>query len=667
MNRYTYGYYNQVYPAPIFYQQQHLPPYGYPLHPQYQPQIQHQLQTQQRPVQYTGSVENKVTETIQLQVEKEIKQGFATVVQEVLKSIHQGNETNNNNDKEINLQEAFKQRRFSALSSTASLPSSPKEIVEVKVTEAFVKECNENFGSEETSTKVQDAIKKMRILGGLQDPENGVRKVNIPEARMGLAILSGIRDKDAKMSALDSLLTLLKNDSLSSESSHELWKLTEKLTDLLYVKESQFYTTVDQIKYTEVYSLALELIQRHYGKKHIGAVTKDFKTKLTNTAQSLHGLNRRDEIKLAYYVGLSREAIRRIVDDQEELVEAGKRCFNVVAAISTLFHPLSWNPSNFSGYAGLAVDGINLQGPESWYNDILVINELSKKTISKDEKDPLFRLQGFVQRKSVGDNWKTAYASVEALYRISLEAKTESTALQALLGYLEPRLVRGSQEVGGLKGFVTYNVLHRYRNFKKDFKHIQVPRLHNPNIHIRANCVEKLIKLSDTSQYDKVRNTAIRILLNRIGKETERDILVDLTNFLNNQLENQQDPKILQEVIVVINTHHRIGKDKRVFDKFHNTAQARYAMTDNPAIIDELDKLPGMPKYVKSNNSRFRKISINSPVSIFRNKHEPSSHPSNSTVQTSNSPSNSFSQLPGTITTNPWQSGFFAVNSSSSQ
>ena len=50
-----------------------------------------------------------------------------------------------------------------------------------------------------------------------------------------------------------------------------------------------------QIKITQVYTLVAELLQRHYAKKHINAITKELKIELIETTKALQALNTHED------------------------------------------------------------------------------------------------------------------------------------------------------------------------------------------------------------------------------------------------------------------------------------------------------------------------------------------------------------------------------------
>jgi hypothetical protein len=394
---------------------------------------------------------------------------------------------------------------------------SPKEEVEEDVSEDFVKEFNEHYGSASNIEKARRLLDKMKKLGGLTGNQELSSHNDIPAARMGLCILAGLNHEEFKFEALDSLMTLLKKDPVTSSSSIQLIPLTIKLMKTLNNELIQSERIESQAKIAEAYNLSVELIQRHYYKKHINAITQDLKVQLVKTTSALKDLNRQEDAKLAFHAQAALEGIRRIVDDEKELYDVLGRFYHLVAAAGI---GLTQNDgATVLSEIALTFKDLDPHIKKSWYNGMLIFKELGKEAMSDPKK--LEALQAIIAQKYHKYSWKYTYAAQSVLTDIVINGKTESIRNQAF-GLNQP-----SPELPGIISFADCEKLNHKRDYKQ-LKHFKAPHMKDPNIRVRHGCIENLINIAQNSPDSAVRLKARQVLAKRLTVERDQNILSDI-------------------------------------------------------------------------------------------------------------------------------------------
>lgn len=383
---------------------------------------------------------------------------------------------------------------------------------EEDVTEEFVADFNKHYGNTQNEEKAERLIKKMQRIGGLL-PDRPVNiHVDIPTARMGLCILAGLNKPEYKMQALNGLLQLLKDDPVTKTSSTQLISLTIKLMQTLDRELIQAETIETQAKIAEAYSMALELIQRHYGKKHINAITDDLKVQLLSTANALKNLNRQDDPKVAFHIQAALEGIRRIVDDERELYDVIDRFYHaLVAAGSVLTMP--YGGSFESDHFELTFRDLDPHIKGSWYNGMLIFKELGRDALSDQTK--LFILQRIVGDAFARYSWKYSYAAMDVLTTITIKGTTENIRRQAFQGIKQLGI-----DFPGVISFANCNELIPHRDMKQ-ISHFKFPPIKDTNLRVRQGCIENLIKIAEKAPDKAIRMKARQALA--VRKNIERD------------------------------------------------------------------------------------------------------------------------------------------------
>lgn len=385
---------------------------------------------------------------------------------------------------------------------------------EEDVSESFVKKFNAHIGNKDNNKKAYRLIRKMQRLGGLLSPrKNQEVQIDIPSARLGLSYLAGLNDPVLKMKALDNLLHLLQNDPLEKETSIHLVSLSINLMHQMNRELMQAETLDVQIKITQVYSKVAELLQRHYSKKHINAITKELKTELINTIKALEAINSLEDQKLQFYTKLALEGVRRLVDDRKELFDIIERFFHGCAAIYSLgSYDISTGIQEFIN----TFKDLDPHFSGSWYNGVLILNEFVK--VAKSDPKKLQCIQILFREKYKKFNWKFTYAALEAFAELSLKGETEKIRETAFQGIKALGL-----DCPGLVAFAGTKELSRQIDLKP-MVHLKKPRRKNPNVIIRQSCAEHLAKIALESKDDGIRRKAKILLIQRLHLEKDKNI-----------------------------------------------------------------------------------------------------------------------------------------------
>lgn len=410
-------------------------------------------------------------------------------------------------------------------------PSAEKE-PEEDVSEEFVKNYNEHIGNKENQDKARRLIKKMKVLGGL-DPDNVPTQLDIPAARMGFAILAGLKNYQHKMTALENLRKLLAKDEFKKETAIDLVSLAMKVMSKMDRELIQTEIIDVQIEIAKAYGAIAELLQHHYAEKHINAITKELKSQLGTTARTLEDLNRQEDVKLAFAVGFALEGIKRLRDDRKELFEILLRIYHTVMAAASVYQT---DMQQAATEIDLAFKGIDINIKSSWYDGAALLHVLARD--AKTNYNVLFALQKLIAEKHKDLNWRFLYEAINVLTDIAINGANEKIRFAAFEG-----LKTIKQDYPGLINFKDYKGFA----LKPDLSpivHFEAPKLKNHNIIIRTTCVENLILLAKQSPDFITRKRSKVTLITRLKEETDTNIKTllrqaiptnrdDLENWLN--------------------------------------------------------------------------------------------------------------------------------------
>lgn len=385
------------------------------------------------------------------------------------------------------------------------------------VTKAMIQQWNNEIGNAHNVSRATKLIEKMRQLGGL-DPAVDGGPIDIPAARIGLCLLSGLNNQENKMYALTSLLEILKADNYSKGNSIQLVTLAIQLLRLMNREIMQAVDLEAQIKISEVYNVLAETLHHHYGKHHINALTEELKEQLIQTAKSIEKLNRLEEVELKYHAHCALEGVRRLKDDKQELFDVAERIYHMAVGATQLY----LGDSSGDGFPRLekALAGLDPHLPTSWYDAILVLKRMARD-VKKDPKEltPLLIFIGQNYRKQ---NWKFAYAAIHVLYHLSLNGATSKIRLRAFNGVKQL-----GRDFPGLASFVDCNDMNDYTSYKP-MVHLERPQTIDPNIRIRHATVRCLHHLLEKSEDEQIRKKAAFILSRRERLEQDPHVMTAL-------------------------------------------------------------------------------------------------------------------------------------------
>jgi len=392
-----------------------------------------------------------------------------------------------------------------------SCPEDKKE-EEEDVSEEFVSNYNEHIGNKEKQLKAERLLRKMEILGGLV-PDTPRDQIDIPAARMGLAILAGLKNHRLKVEAMHDLQVILKDDPGEKESAIDLVHLSIKLLNRMDRELLQAEIMDVQIEIAKTYGAVAELLLHHYAKKHINAITKELKAQLTNSAKALEDLNRQEDPRLAYVVRFALEGMNRLIDDNKVLLEILQRIYNfTLAAAATACQDMPGAQPNLEAAFG----EIRLHLKSSWYSAAILLHELSRN--AKTNRDSLLKLQSYIAQEHKELNWRFLYEAIEILTDIAIHGKDHKirrTAFEGIPGF-QPSLPSISK-------------FAEYKEFKQKtdmspMLYLHAPRMKNRNITIRKLCIENLIRIANESPDREIRKEAKEALIHRLANEKKEEI-----------------------------------------------------------------------------------------------------------------------------------------------
>lgn len=378
------------------------------------------------------------------------------------------------------------------------------------VSESFISDFNSRYGDHDKIQHAKRLMKKMRILGGLH-PSSTPDSVDIPSARMGFALLAGLNNHDLKMEALSHLEYLLENDPITEVSSILLIDLTIQIMNQLDRVLIQKEILEVQVKRAKIYGLLAELIQRHFQKKHINAITDDLKVKLLKASRDLRELNRLEDNRLDFYVESALEGIKRILDDHKALYEIAGRLYNgAMLGISFYFRDLNHAPAYTEG----ALAGIDPKIKFSWYDTSMTILRLGRDAVHDPVK--LAALQKFVFDKAKDVNWRFLYLAVDLLTNIAINSPDPKIRKAAFSGN------RLYEEFPGILAFSGCELLGKEWKIKQVAR-LELPKRVNHDSTIRLTVAKSLIRISEECPDLFIRKRARTEFLNRLkSEESER-------------------------------------------------------------------------------------------------------------------------------------------------
>lgn len=391
-----------------------------------------------------------------------------------------------------------------------------KKNEEEDVSENFVTQFNNHIGNRKNAGKAKRLLAKMKRLGGLEPSDND-EKINIPSARMGFCILTGLDDPNYKVEALNCLLKLLNQDCYEKSTSIQLVPLAIKLMGNMDRELLQTEIIDVQIKIAQVYDALAESLQRHYAKQHINALTKKLKLQLIETTKALKNLNTHDNKKLSFYVKCALEGIYRLKDDRKELFELVERFYHALAVGYSIYADDA--EGCFKEIDKVFVE-LDPHLDKAWYNGILILRSLGKGALTDFQK--LSELQILIGKKYKVFNWKFTYEAMLILTDITLNGET---------GRIRKHAFDGIKQLGlmfpGIATFADCNELNRYAKVSPMI-HFEKPYMSDPNYQIRKACIEHLIRILNESPDSSIQFKVRKILENRMEKEVNESVLESL-------------------------------------------------------------------------------------------------------------------------------------------
>lgn len=378
------------------------------------------------------------------------------------------------------------------------------------ISEGFIQSCNKRIGHRGNQRRVEKQLQRMRALGGL---EPSADEVDIPAARIGLAMLAGLHNETYKIRALESLLELLKKDQIERGTANGLVRLAIKLMEQMGRDQIQTQTLDVQIRIATVYNILAEVLQRHYANQHINAITEELKTQLIRTAKDLELLNRQENLELQYHVKCALEGIRRLKDDCRELIDVLERILCAVVAPVLLYCQ--------NGKAAIekieeVFKDLDPRLPGHWYDNIMILKSMAKDVNSEEG---MTFVQIFIGSKCKKLNWKFTYTALEILFGLALNGKSEIIRKRAFEG-----IKRFGSDFPGFSSFIDFSEFSKYTDFSP-VTHLERPRRTDLNIRIRRKSTEYLIKFIEETKDETLRRRGKMVLGRRLDNEKDLTIL----------------------------------------------------------------------------------------------------------------------------------------------
>ncbi len=413
---------------------------------------------------------------------------------------------------------------------------SRKENLDHSVSEKFILKFNSYRGNEELKKQGAEMILATRVLAGLEDHSNNC---DIPSARKNFAILAGLDDRRLKLAAMEGLIELLNKDEVSEETGFDLVSLAIYFMKHMDRELLQTQLTDVQIKICKIYGLITELIIRHYGKKHLGAITKELKEQLLNTAESLGKLNVQSDSSLHFTIEFALEGIKRLQDDHQEIFEFGELIVSILVTFVTAFT----EPKDLINQLEQTFAKFDFKTKSGWYDVALIFNELVKEALDSPQK--LLLLQAFTMKIHKELDWKFLFNVLDKYAHLAVSSKDATIRQCIVLGY-----PTNSFMIPGLIQLMDTKEFWRKPDFKVMIK-LGAPSIKNHNLVIRHFGYRNLIWISTHLSDASLRVKIKKRLIDLFNKETHLEIKEELTAYL--------------------------PKDKNKFDKWANE-QGSYAL-----------------------------------------------------------------------------------------
>lgn len=390
------------------------------------------------------------------------------------------------------------------LSTVVSDVSSEEE--KIDLTEDFIDDCNKHFG------RAGDKEKLLRLVSKMRNTED------LSEARIGLAMLAGIRDHEVKIRALGGLLELLESAEMTERHAIGLYELLVVLLKCVKKSQIQLQIVSVQQKLTEVFWMALDLSLNQFGAGNLNGLTIKSRRDLVNASSEMRMLNRIENARLKYLSSMTCAASLRIRDDRNELRMVLQFISRAVAVLATSV--MQFDAMILSQGLTAAVDQTDIGGHGNWYESLRELRRMGKEAV--DRCDTLTLIQLILHKKARKFEWIFCYGVVDILAHIALHGSTHAIQTQAIEGVLSQK-DNICRKVGGLEQLSTYRSLKRYFD-KIRFMHLQRHWV-DPNIFIRERAVEHLLNIADRTSEHAIKNSVQRILRGCKCTETDEKII----------------------------------------------------------------------------------------------------------------------------------------------
>ncbi len=389
------------------------------------------------------------------------------------------------------------------------------------VSEKFITDFNSFRGQESFIKKAKKMMAENRVLGGLAPPPSNQQSfIDIPSARQNFFLLATLSNYDLKMEAMDNLLLLLERDELKRETAFDLVSLAINIMKQMDGELIQTQPIDVQVKICRIYGTIGELIIRHYGKGHLGGVTKELKTQLLQTARTLQDLNKQEDPLLHFNVEFALEGVLRLKDNRKQLFELFERIFNGFLVATALYAQDSYTLSN---HLEDTFSGLDLRVKNAWYDAALLFNELAKEANNDPVKFVI--LQAFVGAIYKSLDWKFLYNVIQKYSEMAIRSPNRQVRKLAMEG-----VVKNPEKFPGLRQFVDMNKFWSKLNIRP-LVHFEKPAFKSRNATIREACIKSLIEIYNKAPERKSRERAKKLLLERKVEEKKKRIKMLLDNF----------------------------------------------------------------------------------------------------------------------------------------
>ncbi len=409
----------------------------------------------------------------------------------------------------------------------ASPQPKPAETNEEDVTETFIEEFNAHRGNQEKLSQAKKMIHKTRSLAGL---ESHSVFVDIPSARRNFFLLAQLDHQELKMAALENLILVLQMDQVSKQTAFDLLDLA---IDLMKQMDRQLIQTqlIDQqIRICQAYGMVAELIQWHYGKKHIGGVTTELKKQLLLTLDTLKDLNTHEDPALSFAVSYALEGFKRLKDDRKELFELGERALYFLAGVIGAYKNGNYD---FMGDLKKAFQGIDIRIKQSWYDSSSVFNSLVRFAYSNPNQ--LLAVQTMLNESWHDLSWKFTYNALQKLAEIAIHGSTPEIRSAAFKGQHY-----SNEKLPGILNFMDCKAF-RITTSRKPLVHLKPPVHKDNNVPIRFIVLQQLIRICQECPDQEIRKEAKKMVLRAEKTEASSTVLGSFSDFIPQGYEERQN------------------------------------------------------------------------------------------------------------------------------